>query len=360
MFSYWFTAKSATTVFKNHKKEVEDLCHQIADEVVDLTTIHFQTEKATNAVSSQLERRTSLVEASLGRNWHTGSFTGSFSGVSKSQKDFSDFTLSFMEKLQHKVKSNEKRQEQSAVDTKELHQSLQKSLRITESDTEAKKQMFDEEVEETMRQLLNPVAGDADDLASQIVDRISNDILGLLNIKLTSSMSLPISTTDPLESARAIILEVLLNAMSLDDDESPDNRAENSTSPSGKKEPTSPLAKTKLPKFTPRQESAERPAGTSLDAVGSASVISAQLLFSQLTTTIAHAVIEKLNKETTTRSPLTSVASESEDGPPLPFLTKPDDNGHDASTIGDDDPGATRTPTINNTDEEYDTSKNGK
>ena len=140
---FWFIAKPATTIFKDHGQEVEDVCHQIANEVVDLITIHFQTEEAANAVSSQVERRTSLVEASLGRNWQTGSFTGSFS---KSQKDFNsscEFTLSCMERLQHKVKSHKKRDQQStAVDDKQLHQSLQKSLKIAESDTECKKQLI--------------------------------------------------------------------------------------------------------------------------------------------------------------------------------------------------------------------------
>ena len=333
---FWFTAKSATTVFKEHGTEVEELCHHMANEVVDLITIHFQNENAANAASTRHERRTSLVEASLGRNWQTGSFSGA-------TKDFGTdckFTLSFMEKLQHKVRSNEKR-EQTTVDTKELHQSLQKSLAIAESDAEAKKQIFDEEVEETMRQLLNPVAGDADDLSSQIVDRIPDDVLGLLNIKLTSSMSLPVSAIDPLESARAIILEVLVNAMSLellDHDESSKNKPtinkDNLVSPSVKKEP-SPSAIRKL-----RPKSTET--GASSDAVEPASVISAQLLFSQLTTTIAHAVIEKLNMETT-RSPLTTINSESDDGPPLPFLNKPDNATDDSGAM----------PTIDDTNQEY-------
>jgi len=353
MLYFWVIVKSATTIFKEHGKEVEDLCHQIANEVVDLITIHFQTEKAANAASTQLERRTSLVETSLGRNWQTGSFTGSFSVASKEQKDFnssSKFTLSFMEKLQHKVQSNENRQQQSTVDTKELQQSLQQSLAIAESDAEAKKQIFDEEVEETMRQLLDPVAGDADDLASQIVDHIPDEILGLLNIKLTSSQSLPISAADPIESARAVILEVLVNAMSLElshGDESSGSKAtinkENLISPSVKKEPSSPSVTAN----STRQESTERQE-TSLDSAEPASLISAQLLFSQLTTTIAHAVIEKLNMETT-RSPLTSVDSESDDVPPLPF-TKP--NGDDGNNVASNNPGAIVNDDINE-EEEY-------
>lgn len=326
---FWFIAKPATTIFKEDGTKVEELCHQIANEVVDLITIHFQTEKAANAVSTRFERRTSLVEASLGRNWKTGSF----SGTNGSLKDFDSsykFSLSFMEKLQYKVQSNEKRRHLT-VDTKELHQSLQKSLTVAESDAEVKRQIFDEETEETMRQLLNPVAGDADDLASQIIDHIPDEILGLLNIKLTSSQCLPISATDPIESARAIILEVLVNAVSLEllDDESPGSTVtcnkEGLVSPQVKKEPTSPITTKKLP--TSRQESSERPE----DVAEPASVISAQLLFSQLTTTIAHAVIEKLNTETNTRGTLTTIDSESDDGPPLPFLTKPDND-----KVGDD------------------------
>ena len=331
---FWFIAKSATTVFKEHGTEVEELCHHMANEVVDLITIHFQTENAANAASSRHERRTSLVEASLGRNWQTGSFTGSFSGATKDFGSDCKFTLSFMEKLQHKVRANEKR-EQMTIDTEELHQSLQKSLKIAGSDSEAKKKIFDEEVEETMRQLLNPVAGDADDLSSQIVDRIPDDVLGLLNIKLTSSTNLPVSATDPLESARAIILEVLVNAMSLellDHDEPSKNKSTiNKDSPSVKKEP-SPSANRKLPIInTIKPKSTET--GASSDAVEPESVISAQLLFSQLTTTIAHAVIEKLNMETV-RSPLTTINSESDDGPPLPFLNRPGDED-DMPTVDD-------------------------
>ena len=272
------------------------------------------------------------MEASLG-HWQTGSFTGSFSGTQKEFDSSSKFTLSFMQKLQHKVQSNEKRQQTVTVNTTDLHQSLQKSLSPGESNAESKKQIMDEEVEETMRQLLDPVAGDADDLASQIVDRIPDDIMGLLNIKLTSSKSLPTSATDPLESARAIILEVLVNAMSLEllDDE-PSNKS-SLDSPLVKKKLASPSGNRKL--LSAKQESTERPRPSS-DSAEPASVISAQLLFSQLTTTIAHAVIEKLNTETA-RSPLTSTESESDDGPPLPFLTQPDD---DSNNVTSGDPGA--------------------
>lgn len=353
---FWLIAKLATTAFKEHGKEVEELCYQIANEVVDLITIHFQTEKAANAVNTQLERKTSLVETSLDRNWQTGSFTGSFSVTSKTQKDFnssSKFTLSFMEKLQHKVQSNEKRQQQSTVDTKKLQQSLQQSLTVAESDAETKKQIFDKEVEETMRQLLDPVAGDADDLASQIVDHIPDEILGLLSIKLTSSQSLPISAANPIESAHAVILEVLVNAMSIElshDNEPLGSKVtinkENLISPSVKKEPSSPSSNRKLlTANSTRQGSTERQE-TSLDSVEPASLISAQLLFSQLTTTIAHAVIEKLNTETM-KSPLTSIDSESDDGPSLPFLTKPDD---DSNNITGDNPGAIANDDVN---EEY-------
>lgn len=320
--------------------------------MVDLITIHFQMEKAANSVSTQRERRTSLVEASLG-HWQTGSFTGSFSGAKKSQKDFnssSKFTLSFMKILQHKVQSNEKRQQNLTVDATELHQSLQKSLSAPEPNAESKKQIFDEEVEETMQQLLNPVAGDADELASQIVDRIPDDIMGLLNIKLTSSKNLPVSATDPLESARAIILEVLVNAMSLellDDESSGAINKDNLENPLIKKKLASPSANRKLLSgISVKQESTERVEPSS-DIAEPASVISAQLLFSQLTTTIAHAVIEKLNTETT-RSPLTSIDSECDDGPPLPFLTQPDDN---SNNVTGDDPGPV--PTNNDANEEY-------
>ena len=338
-FNACFVAKSATTAFKEHGKEVEELCHQMANEVVDLITIHFQTEKAANAASTWKERRTSLVEASLGRNWQTGSFTGSFSGANKDFGSDCKFTLNFMEKLQHKVQSNEKR-EQVTVDTNELHQSLQKSLTIATND-ETKKQIFDEEDEETMRQLLNPVAGDADDLASQIVDRIPDDILVLLNVKLTSSTSLPVSATDPLESARAIILEVLVNTMSLeslDNDESSGSKIQKEVTPSINKEPTSPSAKSKP--STVRLKSTE-----SEDANGAASVITAQLLFSQLTTTIGHAVIEKLNMEAT-RNPLTTINSVSDDdGPPFPFVPKP----HESENTGDTD----AMPTTDDDNQEY-------
>ena len=281
------------------------------------------------------------MEASLG-HWQTGNFTGSFSGAQKEFDSSSKFTLSFMKRLQRKVQSNEKRQQTSTVDTTDLHQSLQKSLSAGESNAESKKQIIDEEVEETMRQLLNPVAGDADDLASQIVDRIPDDIMGLLNIKLTSSKSLPVSATDPLESARAIILEVLVNAMSLEllDDESSAAINKNTLdSPLVKKKLASPFGNRKLLSvISAKQESTERPEPSS-DNVEPESVISTQLLFSQLTTTIAHAVIEKLNTETT-RSPLTSIESECDDGPPLPYLTQPDDNSNNVTS---GDPGAVPT-----------------
>ena len=334
-FNAYFTVKSATTAFKEHGTEVEELCHQMANEVVDLITIHFQTEKAANATSTWKERRTSLVEASLGRNWRTGSFTGSFSGANKDFGLDCKFTLSFMEKLQHKVRSNEKR-EQVTVDTNELHQSLQKSLTIATHD-ETKKQIFEEEDEETMRQLLNPVAGDADDLASQIVDRIPDDILALLNVKLTSSTNLPVSATDPLESARAIILEVLVNAMSSEPLENDESQAQKD-SPLINKEPTSSSAKSTLSTVRPKSTESE-------DGAGAGSVITAQLLFSQLTTTIAHAVIEKLNMETT-RNPLTTINSVSDDdGPPLPFVTKP----HESENTGNMD----AVPTTDDDNQEY-------
>lgn len=362
----WFVAKSATTVFKEHGTQVEGLCHQIANEVVDLITIHFQTEEAANAVSTQMERRASLVEASLGRNWQTSSFTSSFSGINKSEKNFNsscEFTLSFMEKLQRKVQSNPNRQ--LNVNTKELHQSLRISLTIAESDVKPKRQIFDEEVEETMRQLLNPVAGDADDLASQIIDRIPDDIMGLLNVKLTSSKGLPISKIDPLESAHAVILEVLVNFMSLElsdneindkfSESKPTITKENLTSPSFKKEASSPSKSSAIDPT--RQGSSERSEATSDASEAASSVISAQLLFSQLTTTIAHAVIEKLNIETK-GSHLISTDSESEDGPPLPFLKRPNDASDNAAR---DNPGAT----IDDTNQEHVMivvypSKNGK
>ena len=291
------------------------------------------------------------METSLGRHWQTGSFSGSFSGAKKSQNNCDSsykFTLSFMEKLQHKVQSNESRKQ--SVDTTELQQSLQRSFTNAESNTESEKQIFDEEVEETVRQLLNPVAGDADDLASQIVDRIPDDILGLLNMKLISSKSLPISVADPLESARAIILEVLVNAISLEllDDDRPSAskvpiNTEGLNTPSLKKEPTSPAKRKLLPMNSTRQESTERPESSS-DVIEPASAISTQLLFSQLTTTIAHAVIEKLNMEAT-RSPLTTIDSESVDDPPFPF---PDDDSNNAPS-GDPD----ATPDNDDTNHEY-------
>ena len=146
---------------------------------------------------------------------------------------------------------------------------------------------------------------------------------------------------DPLESARSIIIEVLLNAMSSessnDHNESSGSKAENLITPIDK-DPPSPL-----PKIKARQESTERPAGTNSES----SVISTQLLFSQLTTTIAHAVIEKLSNETTRNSVLTSIPSVSDDGPPLPFLARQDDD----NATSDGDPGAT--PATNDADQEY-------
>ena len=49
----------------------------------------------------------------------------------------------------------------------------------------------------------------------------------------------------------------------------------------------------------------------------------------------------------TTRSPLTSIDSESDDGPPLPFLTKADDDGNNVTS---DNPGAIANDEVN---EEY-------
>lgn len=367
----WSIAKSATTPFKEHGTEVEEVCQQIANEVVALITIYLQTENAVDATVTHIERRNSLVETTLGRNWHTGSFTGSFSSNSNKQSSggSSKFTINFMEKLQHKVRS---KHQSSSTDKEELQQSLQKSLTGTNSDSTATEQKFTEEDEETMRQLLNPDTGDADDLASQIVDRIPDDILNLLSMKFVPSS--PETKEDPIETAHSIILEVLINTMSteLSGENEPSTsgkytlKKQFSKSPALKKranvtgsvdkpdissnDGTSSLQKqlssSKSPalakniSITSQSLSVDKPEAGTHDATtteGCTPVINAQLLFSQITTTIACAVIEKLRKET---AETTIISDIPEDGPPLPFLKKPDDADkevieHDPQVNGD-------------------------
>jgi len=374
----WSIAKSATTPFKEHGTEVEEVCQQIANEVVTLITIYLQAENAVDVSVTYIERRNSLVETSLGRNWQTGSFTGSFSNnKDKLQSgDSSKFTINFMEKLQRKVRS---KQQSSSADTEELQRSLKKSL--TKSDSTATEQLFTEEDEETMRQLLNPDTGDADDIASQIVDRIPEDVLDLLNMKFASSSNtLPGSAEDPIESAHSIILEVLINAMSaeLSDEES---------STPGKLTIQKQLSKSPAVKrnigATGRAVSSDKPEVSTNDATteaqgksslfkqfssppimktfsvdkpeagvqdgtttteGSTPLINAQLMFSQITTTIACAVIEKL-KEALGNPDISEVP---ENGPALPFLSRPDDTDkekteHDQQTNGDKTHGTANT-----------------
>jgi len=358
-----YTAKSVTKPFKEHGTEVEEVCQQIANEVVTLITIYLQAENVVDDSVTHIERRNSLVETSLGRNWQTGSFTGSFSSNNKNKLDSSKFTINFMEKLQCKVRS---KQQSSSVDTEELHRSLQKSL--TKSDSVAAEQVFTEDDEETMRQLLNPDTGDADDIASQIVDRIPEDVLDLLNMKFASSSNtLPGSAEDPIESAHSIILEVLINAMSaeLSDEESstpgkPTLQKQVSKNSAKKVGATGPAISIDKPEVStnvgrsslPKQLSAskspalvkkistavsvDKPEAGTQDGTttkeGSSSLINAQLMFSQITTTIACAVIEKLKEALHNTS---NIIEAPEDGPALPFLSRPDNTDKEEKTEHD-------------------------